>query len=63
MVVPPAEPAVTMPEEEPIDATVPVLLLHVPAPSGSLSIVDVPWQIVNAPDIGDGNGYTVIGAS
>ena len=59
IVVVPANTPVTIPVEEPIVATVGVLLLHVPPVVASLNVVVEPSQTVNVPVIPAGDGLTV----
>ena len=55
----PPSSAVTAPEVEPIIATEPLLLLHVPAPDELVSVVVLPEQRVRVPEIAAGNAITV----
>lgn len=55
----PASSAVTAPEEEPMMATDPLLLVHVPVPDALVSVVVVPEQSVREPPIAAGSATTV----
>ena len=55
----PPSSAVTAPVAEPIIATEPLLLLHVPAPDEFVSVVVLPEQSVSVPEIAAGNAITV----
>jgi hypothetical protein len=59
MVAGPEDTAVTIPEEDPIAAFVTSLLLHLPPPGRSLSVVVAPAQIVVVPVIEEGSGLMV----
>lgn len=52
----PVTTALSIPDEEPIVATVGVLLVHVPLIGGSLSVVLAPWHKTKVPEIGPGFG-------
>jgi hypothetical protein len=56
--VPPETP-VTVPDDEPMVATLVVPLVHVPPGEMSVSVVDVPAQIEARPVIAPGSGFTV----
>ena len=59
--VPPAPaPPVNKPVFKPIVATTVLLLLQVPSVIASLSVVDVPAQILVVPNITGGSVFTVI---
>jgi len=49
--------AETTPEDDPMVAIPGEPLIHVPD-EGSVIVVVAPWQILAAPVIGDGNGFT-----
>jgi hypothetical protein len=58
MVVPAVAPYI-MPVADPIEATVTLLLLHVPPVTASLSVTVRPWQTTGVPIIVVGVGTTV----
>jgi hypothetical protein len=48
-----------LPDNEPIEAMLLLLLVHVPPVERSPSVVVVPWQMWKVPVIGDGAGVTL----
>lgn len=56
----PGETPVTIPDDEPMVATVVVALLHVPPGAGSDKVVVKPWHTCKAPVIAPGEEFTVI---
>ena len=61
IIVVPAVMPVTTPDEEPIVATLVLLLLHKTPPGvASDNTVTAPSQIAAAPEMADGKGFTVI---
>jgi len=60
MVAIPALTALSEPEVRPIVATAVLLLLQEPPVVISASVVELPWQSEEVPDIGAGKGLTVI---
>jgi hypothetical protein len=51
---------VSRPEDEPIAAFAGMVLVHVPAPDGSVSVADAPTHTLKVPVIGSGGSTTVI---
>ena len=62
MVAVPFATPVTIPVDEPTDATAVLLLLHVPPAETSLNEPRLPWHTDAGPEMGAGVPFTDIGA-